>query len=213
MRRRSTTRALIGIVLLVLACGAALLSRGVADAERDFRGQQAQWQRGLVARPPQPDGPAQELAESLMGIRARSEVMAAYLEYRFKLGSVEEGAVFPQTQARWNAISTIGRLRPSLTSARDRASVDVTLGVVYARSAQAAGSGALRQKLLQNAVEAFRRGVLEDPTTTDAKYDLEALLTAAARPGAQPRSRSDGRSDQQGKPTTTPQTQREGTGY
>lgn len=212
--RRPLVRALAGIVLLALACGAALLSRGVAAAEQSFRAHQADWQRGLVAQPAQPPEALQQVAESLLGIRTRNAVLAAYLDYRHGLESIVEGAVFPQTQARWNAIATLSRLRGSLASAHDRAGVDVTLGVVYAASAEAAGPTALRQRLQTNAVNAFRRGVLEHPAATEAKLGLETLLTSAkVAADARARARNDRLSDQQGKPTTTPQSGRAGTGY
>ena len=54
-RRHASLRIALGLVLLVLAAGSAFLARGTEDAARAFRGQQAEWQRGLEpARPPLP---------------------------------------------------------------------------------------------------------------------------------------------------------------
>jgi hypothetical protein len=209
--RHSPLRALVGIAVLALAVFAALLSRGVAEAAKEFRDEQARWQRGVAAKPAAPVGPMQEIAENLLGIRTRSEVMRAYLDYRSSLAATVEGAVFPQTQARWNAIRAISSLRPSLRKA-DRAKVDVVLGVVYARSA--AASGPQRSGLLESAVDAFTRGVLEDPGNADAKHDLELLLASTAQP--QPRVRSEGtgrRNNDRGPEAPSPHTQAEGTGY
>jgi hypothetical protein len=213
MSRRLATRAATGVILIALACGAAVLSRGVDEAAREFQSIQADWQRGLVTPAPAPPGGVQEVAESLLGIQARSDVMRAYLEYRIRLASVIQGTLYPQTQARWNAISTIGKLRRSLTTAHDRAAVDVTLGLVLASTAVAAGPTTQREALQRNAVAAFRRGVLEDPANAEAKYDLEALLAGMAAAESRARSTSSGQRGPEGKPTSTPQTQPEGSGY
>ena len=206
-------RALAGVVLLALAVGAAVLSNGVADAAHAFRETQARWQRGVAADPPEGAGAAQALGEHLLGVRARSELMRAYLDYRFGVASVIEGTLYPQTQARWNAISTIRRLRPSLTRAEDRAAADVTLGAVYAASATASTPGAQRQTLVRYAVDSLSRAVLEDPANVEAKYDLELLLAGAAQARAEARRRNAGRQDQKGKSTPTPHSEPAGTGY
>jgi hypothetical protein len=213
MRVQGVPRALAGIALLALAVGAAVLSNGVADAARSFRETQAQWQRGVMAETPGRAGAAQALGERLLGVRARSELMRAYLDYRVGISSVIEGTAYPQTQARWNAISTIRSLRPSLARAQDRAAADVTLGVVYAASAGASAPGQQRQTLVRYAVESFSRAVLEDPANAEAKYDLELLLAAAAQARAQERKRNAGRQERKGNATPTPHSTPAGTGY
>ena len=189
MTRQSATRAIAGLLLIVLAFGAAVLSRDVDRAGREFRGLQAA-QRSPAGEAPETAGRLQEAAESLLGIRAQSEVMRAYIDYRARLASVIQGTVYPQTQARWNAITTLGRLRPSLGSAHDRAAVDVALGLVLASSAAASGPTTQRQALQRNAIAAFRRGVLEDPANVQAKYDLEVLLAGLAAAEAERETRA-----------------------
>jgi hypothetical protein len=213
MRRHSPGLALAGIVLLVAALAAALLARGVADAASGYRETQARWQSGLAPYPPERPGSVQAAAEHLLGVRAQSELMRAYLDYRVRLADVIEGTQYPQTQARWNAISAIDRLRPSLASRRDRAAADVVLGVVYAASATASGPGQQRQTLVRYAVDALTRAVLTDPANADAKHNLEVILAAAAAAEAESRRRNAGREPQKGKPTPTPHAQPAGTGY
>jgi len=213
MTRHSSARVLAGVVLLVLALGAALLAHGIDDVARQLREAQAHRQRGFAAHAAEPGGPVQMVAEHLLGIRAQSELMRAYDSYRFGLSNVIEGTRYPQTQARWNAISTIDRLRPSLTRARDRAAADVMLGVVYAGSASASGAAGSRQALMRHAVDSFTRAVLEDPGNAVAKQNLELLIAAAADAEARTRARNTGRNDPKGRPTPRPHAQPAGTGY
>jgi hypothetical protein len=213
MTRHTSARALAGVVLLVLALGVALLALGIGDAARQLRETQAYRQRGLAPHTAERAGRVQVVAEQLLGIRAQSELMRAYDDYRFGLSTVIEGTRYPQTQARWNAISTIDRLRPSLTRAPDRAAADLILGVVYAGSATASGPGGSRQTLVRHAVDSFTRAVLEDPGSAAAKQNLELLIAAAADAEARARTRNTGRNDPTGRPTPTPQAQPPGTGY
>lgn len=174
------------MVLLALAAGSVFLARGTADAASAFRALQAEWQRGLEAGPAASPGPAQRAGESVLGIRARSEVLRAYQNYRVGLAEVIEGTAYPQTRARFEVIETLERLRPSLRSGRDRASVDVVLGVVLADAARSAGPQ--RETQQRNALEAFARAVREDPANATAKLDLEVLLQATS-----PRAKSQAR--------------------
>ncbi len=189
MRRRPLVRALAGIVLLALACGAALLSRGVAAAEQKLPCApgptgSAGSSRSRPSAPEATAGGGREPARDSHAQRGPRRVPRLPPRARIDV----EGAVFPQTQARWNAIATMSRLRGSLASARDRAGVDVTLGVVYAASAEAAGPTALRQRLQTNAVNAFRRGVLEHPTAhggeARARDAADVRKGRGRRPGA-----------------------------
>jgi hypothetical protein len=213
VRRHSAGRVGAGLLALALAVAAALLARGVAEAARETNGLQAHWQRGLAAQEQEPPGRLQSAAERLLGVRARNELVRAYLDYRQALASVIEGTLYPQTQARWNAISAIGRLRGSLATAQDRSAADTTLGAVYASSATASGPGRQRQGLLRDAIRAFTRAVVEDPDNAKAKHDLEVLLAAAAQAQAAARKRNLGRQDQERRPTPSPHAQPVGTGY
>jgi hypothetical protein len=209
LSRRQLWEALAGGLLLLLALGAALLSRGVADAAAQFRHQQAAWEQGLAPHDPETTGLAGALAADLLGIRARSRVVAAYVDYRRDLWYAG-GTLFRQTEARSQAIDRIGSLRTSLASAADRSRVDVTLCVLSA--ANAAASGSQRQHLLGSAVGFCRDAVVEDPANAEAKHDLELLLEQATKAQeAQARSREGGarRSKLQDKPAATPHTQRE----
>ncbi len=164
-----------------------LLARGTADAAGAFRARQAEWQRGI-----EPDtrrrhrGRCSGRARPLLGIGARSDVLRAYQNYRAGLADVIEGTTYPQTRARFEAIKTLERLRTSLRSGPDRASVDVVLGVILTDAASSAGPQ--RETQQRNALAAFMRAVREDPANATAKLDLEVLLQATA-----PRTKSQAR--------------------
>lgn len=222
MRRRPPLRGLLGVLVLVLAIAGALLSRGVADAVRHFRNEQAYWQAGLVAQPVPKTGPIERTAGALLGTSARSQILASYLTYRFTLSLATSSTLFLQTQARSNATLTISKLRSSLADPRDRARADVTLGVLYAFSAFSSGTSQ-RSGLLQNAEASFRGALREDPTNADAKYDLELLLSASLQATASGQSQRSSGNQAQGTKSKkgrrgrrhgmTPQTQLEGSGY
>ena len=135
MTRRRVLQVALGILLLACAAGAVLLARGTADAAQAFRAQQAEWQRGLVPAPAASPGPAQRAGEAMLGIGARSDVLRSYQDYRAGLADVIPGTTYPQTRARFEAIKTLERLRASLRSNRDRAAVDVVLGVILTDAA------------------------------------------------------------------------------
>jgi hypothetical protein len=211
--RRSHRRAAAGVLLLLAALAAALISRGVAEAERAFRGEQASWQRGVVARPLAPAGTTQRLGAKLLGVEARTDLLRAYSAYRSALRNVIPGTVYPQTQARFDAIRTIEGLRSSLARGHDRAQADVVLGLTYEASASAAGSR--RLGLLGNATRAFAAAVREDGSNAEAKYGLERLLAMERRARADRRSRTgsgSGRKDRSGRPAT-PRAEQPGNGY
>jgi hypothetical protein len=187
-----------GLLLLTLAVGTAFIAEGVGRAATAFRHSQATWQRGLAGPPAQAPGPAQRLGEALLGIEGRSDVLRAYQDYRAGLANVIPGTVYPQTQARWEALASLRRLRPSLPRAEDRASVDVVLGVIF--TAGSATSGQQRGMQTRYAIQAFQRAVREDPANTAAKLDLEVVLRseldkektrarAQARPSTSPPNR------------------------
>jgi hypothetical protein len=214
MRSHRHGRAAAGIALILAGVAAALLARGAGEASRAFGAEQAHWQRPSVVAPSAPAGPLERAVAALLGTRARTEIMRAYSAYRRALADVVPGAVYPQTQARFDLIRVVTRLRPSL-GARDGSRADVVLGSVYAASAAAAGPR--RLGLLRDATAALRRAVLEDPANAEAKADLERLLTAAASRRAQRdrRSRSTsggGRKDRRGRPGS-PHAEQPGTGY
>lgn len=222
MRRRSLLRGLLGIAVLVLALCAALLSRGVADAAQEFQSEQAHWQAGVVAKPSPPAGMFERLGGELLGIRVRSRILDAYVNYRFTLSYATSSTLFLQTQARSDATLAITKLLPSLTKAGDRSKAEVTLGVLYALSAFASGSSQ-RPTLMANAIASLRHAVRADPTNAVAKYDLEFLLSPPARTTAQQQqqqssgNQAHGKNRKKGKRGrrlgVTPQGQLEGSGY
>ncbi len=177
MSRHPVLRLGLGLLLLVLALGAVLLARGTADAASAFRAQQAVWQRGLQPTPPGSPGLTRRAGESVLGIRARADVLRTYQAYRAGLADVIEGTAYPQTRARFEAIKELERLRASLRGS-DRAGADVVLGVILADAASSAGPQ--RQAQLRNALGVFARAVREDPANATAKLDLEVLLQATA---------------------------------
>ena len=178
MSRSRWLRAGVGVLAVALALAAATLARGTAEAARGFRAHQAVWQRGIVPAPARAPGLSVRVGEGLLGIGARSDVLRAYQSYRAGLADVIPGTTYPQTQARFEAVQRLQRLRASLSSDRDRASTDIVLGVVLADGAASAGQQ--REGQLGLAVDAFARAVREDPANATAKLDLEVLLRATA---------------------------------
>ncbi len=212
MRRRSLVRPAAGVVLIVVAVGAALLTRGVAQAERAHRDTQAAWQPGSAPKAPPPASWLQTAGERMLGTRARSELQRAYIAYRAGLADVIPGTTYPQTQARWQAIAAIDRIRGSLGSDRDRASADAMLGRVLAESATAAGPTTQRQTLHDNAIAALRSAVLGDPASAASKHDLEVLLAEAGE--AKSHTRGNSAQDRPGdKLAVAPRAQAAGSGY
>ncbi len=212
MKRSSLVRLAAGTLLLVVAVGAALVAQGVAQAERAARDTRAAWQPGTAPKPPASRGRLQTAGELLLGISARSDLQRAYIAYRAGLADVIPGTMYPQTQARWQAIATIGRIRGSLGSDRDRASADAVVGRVLAESAAAAGPTTQRRTLRDNAITALRRAVLGDPASAASKHDLEVLL---AEPG-EAKSHARGNSQQDrpgGRLAVAPRAQAPGSGY
>lgn len=217
MRSHVRVRIAVGLLLLALGVGLAFVSQGVAEADSAFRHVQAEWQRGLAVEPAASPGPAQRAGEVLLGIRARSELLRAYQDYSAGLANVIQGTVFPQTQARWEAIGRVRSLRSSLATDEDRASADVLLGVIFATGVSTPG----QQRAVQtnDAIDAFRRAVLEDPANATAKLDLEVMLrseldrdraSAQARASSSPSRRRQRQQDPRG-PTIPSQV--EGSGY
>ena len=178
MTRRRTLQVMLGVLLLACAAGAVFLARGTADAAQAFREQQAEWQRGLVPTPAASPGPAQRAGEAMLGIGTSTAVLRGYRAYRGGLANVIPGTAYPQTRARFEAIKTLERLRTSLRSNRDRAAVDVVLGVILTDAASSAGPQ--RKPAQEKALAAFVRAVREDRANATAKLDLEVLLQAAA---------------------------------
>ena len=177
MKRRSWLLALAGVLALALGVVTATLARGTADAATGFRERQAVWQRTQPPQQAQRPGLAVRAGEGLLGIRARSEVLRSYQDYRAGLADVIPGTTYPQARARFEAVQRLLRLRSSLGAA-DRASADIVLGVVLADGA--AGAGQQRQKQLELALAAFERAARGDPANATAKLDLEVLLRATA---------------------------------
>jgi hypothetical protein len=216
MRHRAWLRIAVGIVLLVLAVCAAFLAGGVGEAANAFRHSEASWQRGLRPTPPAAPRKAQRAGEVLLGIDGRSDVLRAYENYRAGLANVIPGTVFPQTQARWDALEQLRRLRSSLTTDEDRASADVVLGVIFVASAGTAGQQ--RGTQTKYALDAFRRAVLEDPANDSAKLDLELVLSAEqnrsqARAEARARASANRRRQRQQDPRGPIRAAPTGTGY
>jgi hypothetical protein len=174
---RPWLRLLVGVLALMLAVVTATLARGTADAASGFRARQAVWQRSVVPAKADPPGPAASAGEEILGIRARSQALRAYQDYRAGLADVIPGTTYPQARARFEIVQRLSRLRASLGPA-DRASVDVVLGVVLADGS--AGAGEQRQKQLDLALAAFERATRGDPQNATAKLDLEVLLRATA---------------------------------
>lgn len=209
-------RAAGGLLLLALAVAAAFAAHGVGAAATAFQGLQAKWQRGVTPALAAEPGRAQRLGEVLLGVDGRSDVLRAYERYRTGIADVIPGTRYPQTRARYEAVNALRRLRGRLTGAEDRASADVALGVVY--TAGAAEAGEQRAAQTRNALDAFRRAVLEDPANATAKLDLEVLLRSEAR-RAQARARSspgiarNPRQRQQDPRGPTAPVRAEGTGY
>jgi hypothetical protein len=186
MKVRPRLRAALGMLMLALAVGALILARGTSDAASAFRERQAEWQRGFAPAPAVSPGLVQRAGEALLGIGPRSDVLRTYQDYRAGLADVIPGTTYPQTQARFEAIKRLERLRTSLRSDADRASADIVLGVVLTGSASTAGPQRATQ--LENALAAFGRAAREDPANATAKLDLEVLLRATA-----PRKKSEAR--------------------
>lgn len=199
MRRRTWLRVALGLLLLTLAVGAAFIAQGVGEAATAFRHSQAKWQRGLAGPPAQAPGTAQRLGEVLLGIDGRSDVLRAYQDYRAGLADVIPGTVYPQTQARWEALAALRRLRPSLSTAEDRASADVVTGVIF--TAGSAASGQQRSMQTRYAIQAFQRAVREDPANATAKLDLELVLRSEL-------DRDKARTRAQARPSTSPPNRR-----
>ncbi len=209
MSRRRLWEALAGLLLLLLALAAALLSRGVADAAAQFRHQQAAWEQGLAPHDPAATGIQGRIGAYLLGIDARSRVQAAYVDYRRDVWYAG-GTVVRQTEARSDAIDRIDALRGSLGAA-DRSRVDVTLCTLFEVNAGTAGNQ--RRFLLTSAIRYCRAAVTADVTNAEAKLDLELLLSEAKKAqGASGRSSNSGgrrpKSPQE-RPAATPHTQTE----
>jgi len=205
-----------GLILLALAIAAGFAARGVGEAAGAFRRTQAEWQRGLAPTPAAAPDPAQRLGEILLGIDGRSDVLRAYQDYRAGVADVIPGTRYPQTRARYEAVTRLRRLRSTLTSAEDRASTDVALGVIF--TAGAAEAGAQRGVQTRYALDAFRRAVREDPGNATAKLDLEVLLRSElGRERARARASAGGARNRRQQPQDprgpTAPARAEGTGY
>jgi hypothetical protein len=208
--RRQSVEALAGLLLLLLALAAGLLSRGMADAASDFRAQQAAWEQGLAPHAPAASDMFERVAERLLGIRARSQVQAAYVDYRQKLWFESASTLFRQAEARSNSIDRISALRDGLESAKDRSRVDVTLCVLSALNASASVNQ--RRYLLGRAVDFCREALRQDSANAEAKVDLELLLDRMKQAqGTKARSQNSGSRNKRPKdrPAATPHTQRE----
>jgi hypothetical protein len=215
MKRGSFLRVVAGTLLLALATGCVFLARGTDDAASAFRDRQAEWQRGLEPAAVAAPGFAQRAGEVVLGISVRSDVLRAYQAYRAGLANVIPGTAYPQTRARFEAIKRLEVLRTSLRSNVDKASADVTLGVILTDAAS--GAGPQRETMQRNAVATFTRAVREDPLNATAKLDLEVLLQATAsrtksraRP-SRPTGRQRERDENPLNPTTPART--EGNGF
>ncbi len=125
---------------------------------------------------------AQRVGESLLGIRARSDVLRTYQDYRAGLADVIQGTTYPQTRARFEAIQTLERLRASLRSGRDRASADIVLGVVLTDAASERGPAA--RGTARERARRLRTGGARGP---DERHGQ------ARSRGAAPRDRTDAR--------------------
>jgi hypothetical protein len=208
----ANTRITAGAALLALAVVTGSLAHGVGQAGDGVGTLQAAWQRGTVPDAPAPVGRLQASGERLLGIAARNDVLRAYARYRAGLAEVIPGTLYPQTQARWDAIAALSRLRENVDDPPDRASVDLVLGRIQAAAAAAAGPTTQRKTLRDNAITSFRHAVREDPSNADAKHDLEVLLAQAG--AVETRTQRSGRAPAaNGKPASSPRSQVEGSGY
>jgi hypothetical protein len=206
------TRIAAGAALIVLAIVTALLAHGVAVAERETDTLQARWERETMPEVPAPVGRLQAAGERMLGVATRNDVLRAYDRYRAGLADVIPGTLYPQTQARWDALATLGRLRDDLHDPRDRAATDVVIGRIQAAAAIASGPTTQRKALQDNAIASFRRAVHEDPANADAKHDLEVLLAQAG--AVETRTQRSGRAPAtNGRPASSPRSQVEGSGY
>jgi hypothetical protein len=208
-------RAVVGVLLLALAVGAAFVAHGIGEAADAYRATQAVWQRGLAPAPASAPSTGQRLGENVLGIDGRSDVLSAYQDYRAGLADVIPGTRYPQTKARYEAVTRLQHLRSSLPSAKDRATADVALGVVF--TASAAESGEQRTVQTRYALDAFRRALHEDPDNATAKLDLEVVLRAEAQREERSRASSgierNRRQRQQNPRGPTAPARSEGTGY
>jgi hypothetical protein len=201
MSSRALAQAALGVLLLALSVAAVVVARGTADAAAAFRHSQAEWQQGVKPLRPASPGPAQRTGETLLGIRARSDVLRAYERYRAGLADVIPGTTYPQTRARFELTQTLRGLRGSLGEGRERAAVDVVLAVVLANGAGAAGPQ--RQAQLEGAVATLARAATEDPASAMAKLDLEVLLHVQS-PRSKPRPTRSGSATKRRQPNQNP---------
>ncbi len=171
--RRHALRAVVGVVLLLLALLCLVVARGVRAAERAYVDRQAAWQRAVDPEPVAQPPVAQRLGESLLGVSARAETQRVYERYRAGLADVIEGTAYPQTRARFTAVDALAALRDDLAPA-DRAVVDTVIGTILVDGAKSAG--ARKREELRKAEDAFRRALDVDPGNPTAKLDLEVLL-------------------------------------
>jgi hypothetical protein len=213
---RAAWRVAGGLALLALALILAFAFRGVGEARASFGQLQAEWQRGLRPTAAAPPGRAQRLGEALLGVRARSDLLRAYRDFEAGIGNVIPGTVYPQTSARFDAITRFRDLRAALTSDRDRASADIVLGAIFAAGISTPGEQHAVQT--SDAIDSFTRAVLEDPTNATAKLDLEIELrseldkqkaSSQARATGSPSRRRQRQQDPRG-PSIQTQTQGEG---
>ena len=122
MPRRSALRAVVGVVLLLLAVLCLAAVRGVRTAERAYVDRQAAWQRAVAPEPVAAPASEQRLGEWLLGLGARAEAQRVYERYRAGLADVIEGTAYPQTRARFTAVDALTALRDELAPVDGRSS-------------------------------------------------------------------------------------------
>ena len=124
--------------------------------------------------------------EALLGIGASSDVLRSLSGLPSRPRRRDSGHDATRRPARGSRRSRRSkRLRASLRSNRDRAAVDVVLGVILADAASSAGQQ--RKRVLKSALAAFVRAVREDP----AERNCEAR-SRGAPPGDGARGRRAG---------------------
>ena len=150
-----------------------------ADArDRAYARAQAVWQRASCRRDGGP-GLGVRAGETILGLSARAEVQRAYERLPRRARRVIPGTTYPQTQARFDVVARLSRLRPSLGRA-DRAALDVVLGVVLADSARAPVSSARSSSASQSPPSAGARG---DPAERERPSSTSRCCSARRRRG------------------------------
>jgi hypothetical protein len=202
--RRRLPILVVGVVLVVLALGAAWLGRGFLVLDAAAARQDVALQ-GAVRVEQRGDAANVRLAATL-DQRHRSRVLAQILR-TFQAAIVPRGRNrAPETQPV-DAEALVAKLVPRLHDRGERAQAEVVLGILLAAAAGngngtlESGQGTGGNLLLAQALHHFQEAVRFDSTNEDAKYDLELLLQEAART---PSTKPGRHGHKQGKKTIQP---------